>query len=106
MGKPATPPTSSRQIFSAVDAFAGEELQFDDITCLVLAFSPVARKSRSQPSWGCRRGRPISHEHPVAGRQPVTRPGVASEFIAEGDPHGVASAMVLYFALRLSVFRR
>jgi serine phosphatase RsbU (regulator of sigma subunit) len=32
------------QIFSAVDAFAGSELQFDDITCLVLSFSPVHQK--------------------------------------------------------------
>jgi serine phosphatase RsbU (regulator of sigma subunit) len=28
------------QIFSAVDAFAGSELQFDDITCLALRFLP------------------------------------------------------------------
>ncbi len=32
------------QIFSAVDAFAGSELQFDDITCLVLSFSPVHQR--------------------------------------------------------------
>jgi serine phosphatase RsbU (regulator of sigma subunit) len=39
------------QIFAAVDAFAGAELQFDDITCLVLRFLPVGAQ-RSAESAG------------------------------------------------------
>ena len=35
------------QIFSAVDAFAGSEVQFDDITCLALRFQPHREASRT-----------------------------------------------------------
>jgi phosphoserine phosphatase RsbU/P len=36
------------QIFSAVDAFAGSELQFDDITCLVLSFSSAHQQKLAE----------------------------------------------------------
>jgi serine phosphatase RsbU (regulator of sigma subunit) len=46
-GQAGGPASVVARIFSDVDVFAGSELQFDDITCLVLRFLPV-REEKSQ----------------------------------------------------------